>query len=120
MKVIQFPFFCILVPNQPSNVITQVISGSEVRVDWMAPFGNLDNYLLTLTGQGDPEIVTENGTTFTFLELLPGTQYTLKIESQSGGVYSKPVTSTFVTSKFSPCFKQYLIKLMQKWLYFMN
>ena len=88
-------------PNKPTNLSVQVISGSEVKVEWKAALGNLDGYRLTLTFNNESKIVPLTGTTlsYTFYGLVPGTQHILKLESQSAGMYSEPVSSTFTTSE---------------------
>ncbi|XP_060557126.1 tyrosine-protein phosphatase 10D-like isoform X3 [Ruditapes philippinarum] len=87
-------------PNKPTDASVQVVSGSEVKVDWKAAFGNLDGYRLTLTYDVDSKVVelTDKTLSYTFYGLVPGTQYVLKIESQSAGMYSEPITSTFTTN----------------------
>ncbi|XP_052810165.1 tyrosine-protein phosphatase 10D-like [Mya arenaria] len=86
------------VPNKPSDAILDVVSGTEVKVTWQAPAGLVDHYILTLTTPTGPKIVTETGTSFTFVDLQPGTEYALKMESQSGSLNSEAVDLTFITN----------------------
>ncbi|WAR07933.1 PTP10-like protein [Mya arenaria] len=71
---------------------------TEVKVTWQAPAGLVDHYILTLTTPTGPKIVTETGTSFTFVDLQPGTEYALKMESQSGSLNSEAVDLTFITN----------------------
>lgn len=95
-----FIFMFLIVPNSPEDATFSVVSGSEVTVTWKVPDGKFDHFKLTLTGYGDPKIVTETGTSYTFVSLQYGTQYSLKLETQSGDVFSEAIMWTFTTSKY--------------------
>ncbi|KAL4233316.1 hypothetical protein ACF0H5_007998 [Mactra antiquata] len=86
-------------PNKPRDLSIQVLSGTEVFINWTAPSGgSITDYHLTLSGSSDVRNQNLTGTSYTFDGLIPGTQYLLKLETQSGGLYSEPVRVTFTTN----------------------
>ena len=77
-------------------------------MQWTPPSGKVRDYRLTLTQNGSiKKILTVEGTSHSFIDLTPGTQYSVEIESQSGGLYSEAVTVTVTTSKL---FEVFLLK----------
>ncbi|XP_052243600.1 tyrosine-protein phosphatase 10D-like isoform X2 [Dreissena polymorpha] len=87
------------VPNKPIAV-NVVANATEAKVTWQAPVGHVDLYQLTLTSDGttEPKIVTQTGLSFTLMGLVSGTHYTLKVMSQSGGIFSEAVNTNFTTN----------------------
>lgn len=81
------------------SVSVSHVSSYEATVVWTLPDGKFDHVRLTLTGSGDPKIVTQTGTSYSFLSLEPGTQYIVKVETQSGDLFSEAVELNFTTSK---------------------
>ena len=87
-------------PNKPENVTQSIVTSNQIVVQWMPPSGKVDDYRLTLTKGGAIEkILSVQGTSHSFIELLPGTMYSVEVESQSGGLYSEPVGISVTTSK---------------------
>ena len=87
-------------------VTIDVISSSEVKVEWKSPLGLVEHYSLTLSKVGDignTLVTTVSGNSYTYINLESGVEYSFRIESVSASGRSEPVIRTFTTSKCRIC-----------------
>ena len=87
-------------PNPPENVTASVLSSRQVRVQWKAPNGRVDNYTVALTSLADGSKweVTITANSYIFLNLTPGTAYNLTVVSNTGELSSDKIARDIITS----------------------
>ena len=93
-------------PNKPENLTQSFVNSNQISVQWSAPSGHVDKYRLTLTQHTSiVTILTIDGTNHSFIDLQPGTQYSVDVESKSGNLLSEAVNLIVTTSTY---FKSYM------------
>ncbi|KAL3881999.1 hypothetical protein ACJMK2_028380 [Sinanodonta woodiana] len=87
-------------PNPPENVTASVLSSRQVRVQWKAPNGRVDNYTVAMTSltDGSKWEVTITANSYIFLNLTPGTAYNLTVVSNTGELSSDKIAREFITN----------------------
>ena len=99
--------FSFSVPNKPENLTQSFVNSNQISVQWSAPSGHVDKYRLTLTqGASIVTILTIDGTNHSFIDLEPGTQYSVDVESKSGNLFSEAVNLKVTTSTYFKSFMQ--------------
>ncbi|XP_029058660.1 tenascin isoform X3 [Monodon monoceros] len=89
----------------PSGLVTANITDSEALAMWQPAIAPVDNYVISYTGEREPEItrkVSGNTVEYALTNLEPATEYTLRIFAEKGPQKSSTITTKFMTDLDSP------------------
>nr|XP_030714745.1 tenascin isoform X7 [Globicephala melas] len=89
----------------PSGLVTANITDSEALATWQPAIAPVDNYVISYTGEREPEItrkVSGNTVEYALTNLEPATEYTLRIFAEKGPQKSSTITTKFTTDLDSP------------------
>ncbi|XP_033714353.1 tenascin isoform X7 [Tursiops truncatus] len=89
----------------PSGLVTANITDSEALATWQPAIAPVDNYVISYTGEREPEItrkVSGNTVEYALTNLEPATEYTLRIFAEKGPQKSSTITTKFMTDLDSP------------------
>ncbi|KAM9081990.1 tenascin isoform 1-T1 [Megaptera novaeangliae] len=89
----------------PSGLVTANITDSEALAMWQPAIAPVDNYVISYTGEREPEItrtVSGNTVEYALTNLKPATEYTLRIFAEKGPQKSSIITTKFMTDLDSP------------------
>ncbi|XP_037653900.1 tenascin isoform X3 [Choloepus didactylus] len=89
----------------PSRLVTANITDSEALAMWQPAIAAVDNYVISYTGERVPEItrtVSGNTVEYALTNLVPATEYTLRIFAEKGPQKSSTLTTKFTTDLDSP------------------
>ncbi|XP_061056021.1 tenascin isoform X3 [Eubalaena glacialis] len=89
----------------PSGLVTANITDSEALAMWQPAIAPVDNYVISYTGEREPEItrtVSGNTVEYALTNLKPATEYTLRIFAEKGPQKSSTITTKFMTDLDSP------------------
>ncbi|KAJ8792608.1 hypothetical protein J1605_019827 [Eschrichtius robustus] len=84
----------------PSGLVTANITDSEALAMWQPAIAPVDNYVISYTGEREPEItrtVSGNTVEYALTNLKPATEYTLRIFAEKGPQKSSIITTKFMT-----------------------
>ncbi|XP_047377277.1 tenascin-R isoform X2 [Sciurus carolinensis] len=85
--------------DNPVDLIATNITPTEALLQWKAPAGDVENYVIVLThftGAGETILVDGVSEEFQLIDLLPSTHYTVTMYATSG-----PLTSGTISTNFS-------------------
>ncbi|XP_059956628.1 tenascin isoform X4 [Mesoplodon densirostris] len=91
--------------DSPSGLVTANITDSEALAMWQPAIAPVDNYVISYTGEREPEItrkVSGNTVEYELTNLDPATEYTLRIFAEKGPQKSSTITTKFMTDLDSP------------------
>ncbi|XP_032490930.1 tenascin isoform X12 [Phocoena sinus] len=89
----------------PSGLVTANITDSEALAMWQPAIAPVDNYVISYTGEREPETtrkVSGNTVEYALTNLEPATEYTLRIFAEKGPQKSSTITTKFMTDLDSP------------------
>ncbi|XP_076999786.1 tenascin isoform X3 [Tamandua tetradactyla] len=89
----------------PSGLVTANITDSEALAMWQPAIAAVDNYIISYTGERVPEItrtVSGNTAEYALTNLVPATEYTLRIFAEKGPQKSSTLTTKFTTDLDPP------------------
>ncbi|XP_006890770.1 PREDICTED: tenascin-like isoform X2 [Elephantulus edwardii] len=89
----------------PSGLVTANITDSEALAMWQPAIAAVDSYVISYTGERVPEVthtVSGNTVEYALTDLLPATEYTLRIFAEKGPQKSSAITTKFTTDLDSP------------------
>ncbi|KAM6170463.1 tenascin isoform 4-T4 [Rhynchocyon petersi] len=89
----------------PSGLVTANITDSEALAMWQPAIAAVDTYVISYTGERVPEVthtVSGNTVEYALSDLLPATEYTLRIFAEKGPQKSSAITTKFTTDLDSP------------------
>ncbi|XP_058158475.1 tenascin isoform X2 [Dasypus novemcinctus] len=89
----------------PSGLVTANITSSEALAMWQPAIAAVDNYVISYAGERVPEItrtVSGNTVEYALTNLVPATEYTLRIFAEKGPQKSSTITAKFTTDLDSP------------------
>eukprot|EP00069_Balaena_mysticetus_P005911 bmy_18348T0 len=89
----------------PSGLVTANITDSEALAMWQPAIAPVDNYVISYTGEREPEItrtVSGNTVEYALTNLKPATEYMLRIFAEKGPQKSSTITTKFMTVVVDP------------------
>ncbi|XP_049632357.1 tenascin-R isoform X2 [Suncus etruscus] len=85
--------------DTPAELMATNVSPTEALLQWQAPAGDVENYIIVLTHfavAGETIVVDGSSEEFQLVDLLPSTHYTASLYATSG-----PLTSDTISTNFS-------------------